>query len=411
MSDYYDQRECRSQDERREVLTAEIIAQLKHAKANTSVYAERFKEFDLEQINSLEALQKLPVTRKSELIALQKQTPPFGGFTAIDQYSLDHIFISPGPIYEPQTSRPNYWRFARALHAAGFRSGDIIHNSFSYHMTPAGMMFNNGGHAIGATVIPGGVGQTEQQLDAINRLKPTGYAGTPSFLKILFEKAAELNVEISSIKKALVSGEAFPPVIRQGLKERGVEAVQCFATADLGMIAYESNADSGLIIDEDIFIEIVRPGTGETVPTGEVGEIVVTTLNPDYPLIRFATGDMSAFMEGESACGRTNLRIKGWMGRADQTAKVKGMFIHPEQIADIVKKHNAVSKARLVIEWINQADHMTLHCESTDQTEEFTNKIGQSIRDLCKVGGDVNIVDPGSLANDGIVIEDSRKYD
>ena len=342
---HFDGRETRPAVERQETLITEIRAQIQHAKQNTEAYASLLADIDPLSISSFDDLVSLPVTRKSSLLELQMQNPPFGGFTAIPEGQLEYIFSSPGPIYEPQTRRADYWRFGRALFAAGIRAGDVVHNSFSYHMTPAGAMFDSGCRAIGATVVPGGVGQTEQQLESIVALKPTGYSGTPSFLKILIEKAAESGSDISSIRNALVSGEAFPPPLRTLFTEHGINAVQCYATADLGLIAYESSADSGLILDEDILVEIVTPGTGDPVADGEVGEVVVTTLNPDYPLIRFATGDMSAILEGESPCGRTNRRIKGWMGRADQTAKVRGMFIHPEQIARIVARFDEVGKS------------------------------------------------------------------
>lgn len=411
MTEYYDQRETRSPELRTEALTKAVAAQLVHAKTNAPAYARLFKDNSFAQFNSLDQLESLPVTTKASLLRLQKEAPPFGGFTAFAEGALDYVFVSPGAIFEPQTNRPDYWRFGRSLFAAGIRRGDLVHNTFSYHLTPAGAMFNCGCHAIGATVIPGGVGQTEQQVETIAVLKPSGYSGTPSFLKILLEKAAQLGADISCIKHALVSGEAFPAAIRQHLKAHGINALQAYATADLGMIAYESSAESGLILDEDVYVEIVRPATGDRVPDGEVGEVVVTTLNPDYPLIRFATGDLSAMMPGTSHCGRTNKRIKGWMGRADQTAKVRGMFIRPEQIAQVIKKHPEVSKARLVVDWINQADVMTLHCETATHDANLTDALGNSIRALCKVRGEVKLIAPGSLPNDGIVIADIRKYD
>lgn len=411
MTEYYDERETRSQQQRTEALTAEVFAQLRHAKSNAPAYTNLFANIAIEDFSSLDDLAHLPITRKSELIALQTESPPFGGYAAFPEGELKTIFSSPGPIHEPQTHRADYWRFARFLFATGVRKGDLLINTFSYHMTPAGAMFESACHAVGAAVVPGGVGQTEQQLDAIAALKPVGYSGTPSFLKILLEKAQALGKDISSIKKAMVSGEAFPSAIRTQLAEHGIHALQCYGTADLGLIAYESSAESALIVDEDIYIEIVRPGTGDRVPDGEVGEVVVTTLNPDYPLIRFATGDMSAVLDGVSTCGRTNKRIKGWMGRADQTAKVKGMFIHPEQIQKIVTKHPEISRARLVVEWIDQKDAMTLVCESAQTDKDLINQIAQSVRDYCKVGGSVELVNNGSLPNDGIVIEDIRKYD
>jgi len=403
---YYDERETRSADQRHNELTQGILAQLSHAQAHAPAYAN----LEIDQITSLDDLEKLPVTRKSALIELQQQNPPFGGFAAITDAPLQQVFVSPGPIFEPQTGRKDYWRFARSLYAAGIRPGDLVHNTFSYHMTPAGSMFNTACQALGAISIAGGVGQSDQQVEAIDRLQPSGFCGTPSFLKILLDKAEQMNTDIKCIKNALVSGEAFPPAIRESFKARGISALQCYGTADLGLIAYESAADSGFILDEDVFVEIVTPGTGDCVPSGEVGELVVTTLNPDYPLIRFATGDLSAFAEGTSHCGRTNTRIKGWMGRADQTAKVRGMFIHPEQIAQIVTNHPEVSKARLVIDWVDQSDTMVLRCETDVMDASLSQGIADSIRNLCKVRGEVELVPKGSLPSDGIVIEDIRNY-
>ena len=410
-TEYYDARETRSEDQRTQELTAGVLSQLVHAKSNAPAYSNLLADISVDAFQSLDELVNLPVTRKSALLELQAESPPFGGFAAHTENELKYIFSSPGPIYEPQTNRLDYWRFARFVHAAGVRKGDLVVNTFSYHMTPAGAMFDSACQALGASVFPGGVGQTEQQLDAITALKPSGYSGTPSFLKILLDKGEEIGKDISSINIAMVSGEAFPPTIRNQFADRGIQALQCYGTADLGLIAYESQDDSGLIIDEDIFIEIVRPGTGDRVPDGEVGEVVVTTLNPDYPLIRFATGDMSAILEGQSPCGRTNKRIKGWMGRADQTAKVKGMFIHPEQIQKIVDKHPEIHRARLVVEWIDQKDRMTLRCESSHSDDALAQLVSQSVRDFCKVGGAVELVETGSLPNDGIVIEDIRRYD
>ncbi len=411
MADFYDQRECRTPPQREQELCKQVLAQLIHAKNNTPAYADILRDIDLDALKTLDDIESLPITRKSALLSLQQENPPFGGFVSVPVSELDYVFVSPGPIFEPQSRRPDYWRFARSLYAAGVRVGDLIHNTFSYHLTPAGAMCSSGCQALGATAIPGGVGQTEQQLEAIARLRPNGYCGTPSFLKILLEKADDTGADISCINKALVSGEAFPNSIRQDLTERGIHALQCYATADLGLIAYESSADSALIVDEDIYLEIVRPGTGERVADGEVGEVVVTTLNPDYPLIRFATGDMSAILSGASSCGRTNRRIKGWMGRADQTAKVRGMFIHPEQVDRIVKKHAEIYRARLVVDWVDQSDKMTLLCESESIDKNLCGSIEESIRDQCKVRGEVRLVEKDSLPNDGIVIEDIRKYD
>ena len=411
MSEYYDALETRTNDERDTAHMANLQSQLAHAKANAPAYAESLAAYDVSQFVSTDSLSAYPVTRKSELISRQAAQRPFGGLTAFGQGQPKYIFSSPGPIYEPQTAREDYWRFSRALFAAGFRKEDLVHNCFSYHLTPAGSMADSGCHALGCTVIPAGVGQTELQVQTINDLKPTAYIGTPSFLRIILEKADELGVDVSSINKAMVSGEAFPPSTRAFFLERGIQAAQCYATADLGLIAYESTADSGLILDEGVHVEIVRPGTGDPVQEGEVGEVVVTTFNPDYPLIRFATGDLSAIMSGESPCGRTNQRIKGWMGRADQTAKVRGMFIHPEQVDQVAKRHPEIKKARLVIEWIDESDQMTLQCEASEDSEAFKLKVANSVRELCKIRGDVTLMPPGTLANDGLVISDQRKYD
>lgn len=411
MSEYYDALETRTNDERDASHLTSLQSQLAHAKANAPAYAESLAAYDVSEFVSTDHLSAYPVTRKSELITRQAAMRPFGGLSAFGEGQLKYIFSSPGPIYEPQTLREDYWRFSRALYAAGFRREDLVHNCFSYHLTPAGSMTDSGCHALGCTVIPAGVGQTELQVQTINDLKPTAYIGTPSFLRIILEKADELGVDVSSINKAMVSGEAFPPSTRAFFLERGIKAAQCYATADLGLIAYESTADSGLILDEGVHVEIVRPGTGDPVEEGEVGEVVVTTFNPDYPLIRFATGDLSAIMAGDSPCGRTNQRIKGWMGRADQTAKVRGMFIHPEQVDQVVKRHPEIQKARLVIEWINESDQMTLQCEASEDSEAFQLKVANSIRELCKIRGDVALMPPGALANDGLVIADQRKYD
>lgn len=411
MSEFYDALETRSQDERGSDHLAALKQQLQHAKANAPAYAETLATFDVSAVNEFADLQAYPITRKSELISKQAGMRPFGGLTAIDDGQLRYIFSSPGPIYEPQTRRDDYWRFARALFAAGFRKGDVVHNTFSYHLTPAGSMMDSGCHALGCVVIAAGVGQTELQIQTIADLKPNAYVGTPSFLRILLEKADELGTDVSSIKKALVSGEAFPPSTRAFFEARGIKASQCYATADLGLIAYESTADSGLILDEGVHVEIVRPGTGEVVADGEVGEIVVTTFNPDYPLLRFATGDLSAVLVGDSPCGRTNRRIKGWMGRADQTAKVRGMFIHPEQVDQVAKRHPEIKRAKLVIEWIDESDQMTLQCEVVSGSAELEQAIASSVRELCKIRGAVKLVELGSLANDGLVIADERKYD
>ena len=412
MSEFYDALETRARNQREQEQLIALQNQLQHAKTNTPAYAESLASFDVAELKSLADLSRVPITRKSELISRQAAMRPFGGLTAIPDGELKYIFSSPGPIYEPQSMGADYWRFARTLFAAGFRKQDLVHNCFSYHLTPAGSMAESGAHALGCTVIPAGVGQTDLQVQTIHDLKATAYIGTPSFLKIILEKAEASNVDVSSINKALVSGEAFPASTRAFLLERGIKAMQCYGTADLGLIAYESGDDSGLIIDEGVFLEIVRPGTGDVVPDGEVGEIVVTTFNSTYPLIRFATGDLSAIMQGQSPCGRTNRRIKGWMGRADQTAKVRGMFIHPEQVDQVVKRHPEIQKARLLIKWLDESDQMTLHCEvSGTASDELKQAISVSLRDLCKIRGEVVLAEIGSLANDGVVISDERIYE
>ncbi|WP_395826240.1 phenylacetate--CoA ligase family protein [Elstera sp.] len=351
------------------------------------------------------ALATLPLIRKSDLIAAQAANLPFAGLVTRPPGQLKRVFASPGPIYDPEGERADWWRFARALYAAGFRAGEIVHNCFAYHFTPAGSMIETGAHALGCAVFPGGVGNTEQQVRAIADLQPAGYGGTPSFLKIILEKAAELGTPLPSLKRALVSGEALPPSLRAWFAERGVSVLQCYATADLGLIAYESAADAGMILDEQVIVEIVRPGTGDPVALGEVGEVVVTSFNPDYPLIRFATGDLSAFLPGQSACGRTGLRLKGWLGRADQTAKIKGMFVHPAQVAEVLKRHG-LTKGRLVIEKDGDFDLAILSVESADAA--VSGAVTESFQALCKLRATVLIVAPGSLPNDGKVIDDKR---
>lgn len=414
MTQHYDDLETRDPVERQAALIKAVAEQVAHAKANAPAYADILAAINPEDIKSVAAIATLPVTRKSVLSDMQKAAPPLGGLAVTSGNSLTHLFSSPGPIYEPGSIRkPDFWRMARALHCAGFRSGDLIHNTFSYHFTPAGMMMESAAHAMNCTVIPAGVGQTELQLQTISDLKPSGYTGTPSFLKILLDKADESGADVSSLKHGLVSGEAYPPAFRAAFAERGINVLQCYATADLGLIAYETEAVEGLVVDEGIYLEIVRPGTGDPVVEGEVGEVVVTSLNPDYPLIRFATGDLSAVLAGPSPCGRTNTRIKGWMGRADQTAKVRGMFIRPVQVNRVVKRHTEVMKARMVVDWRNEADQLNLQCEVAQEqvSDALQQEIAGSIRDFCKVRGEVEFVAPGSLPNDGVVISDIRQYE
>ena len=419
MSEFYDALETRAPEAREAAQLAALPAQVAHAQARTPAFAALLAGVDAASVTTREALATLPVTRKSELLERQKAlraTDVFGGFSAIGwrgQPASDgtrRVFQSPGPIYEPEGAGRDYWRMARAIFAAGFRSGDLIHNSFSYHLTPAGSMMETGAHALGCAVFAGGVGNTELQLQAVTELRPQGYIGTPSFLKILVEKAAEGGTDIGSLTKALVSGEAFPPSLRDWLAERGVQGYQCYATADLGLVAYETAGREGLVLDEGVIVEIVRPGTGDPVPDGEVGEIVVTSLNPDYPLIRFGTGDLSAILPGPCPTGRTARRIKGWMGRADQTTKVRGMFVHPSQVAEVVRRHPEIVRARLVVDGEMANDRMGLQIEVDGTPEGFAARVADTVRDVTKLRAEVTLATPGSLPNDGKVIEDRRSY-
>ena len=413
MSIHFDALETRDPAQREAALLAALPKQVAHAKANAPAFAKSLQSVDAASVNSRAALAKLPVIRKHELLEQQQKqrsTDIFGGFSAIAYgKAMPRIFASPGTIYEPEGARGDYWRMARAMFAAGFRENQLIHNCFSYHFTPAGSMMETGAHALGCTVFAGGIGQTEQQVQAMAELKPAGYIGTPSFLKIIVEKAAEMGVALPSVRKALVSGEAFPPSLRDWLAERGIAGYQCYATADLGLIAYETSAREGLVLDEGVIVEIVRPGTGDPVPEGEVGELVVTTLNPDYPLIRFGTGDLSAVLPGTCPTGRTNHRIKGWMGRADQTTKVRGMFVHPGQVAEITKRFPEIKRARLVVSGEMANDQLMLKVE-TLEVLGLVEKISEAVRDVTKLRADIALVEVGSLPNDGKVIEDARSY-
>ena len=416
MSQHYDALETRNPAQREAALMAALPLQIAHAQKYAPAFAQSLQGVNASSVTSREALAKLPVIRKYELLAqqqAQRGSNVFGGFAAIGfGKNMPRVFASPGTIYEPEGAHADYWRMARAIYAAGFRAGELAHNCFSYHFTPAGSMMETGAHAIGCTVFAGGTGQTEQQVSAMSELKPAGYIGTPSFLKIIVEKAAEMGVSLPSVSKALVSGEAFPPSLRDWLAERGISGYQCYATADLGLIAYETQAREGLVLDEGVIVEIVRPGTGDPVPEGEVGELVVTTLNPDYPLIRFGTGDLSAVLPGQCPTGRTNVRIKGWMGRADQTTKVRGMFVHPGQVAEVVKRFPEIRRARLVVTGEMANDHMCLKVEAAKGADaaEWVQKIGEAVRDITKLRADVAIVSIDSLPNDGKVIEDARTY-
>jgi len=409
---HYDALETRDPEAREQALMAALPQQVAHAKRHAPYFAALLEDIEPHAVTSRTALAALPVTRKSRLIQLQKAVPPFGGLATTAPGALARLFMSPGPIYDPEGRRPDYWRMARALFAAGFRPGDIVHNCFSYHLTPAGAMMETGAHALGCAVIPGGTGQTEQQVAAIAALKPAGYVGTPSFLRVILDKGRELGADLSSLKRALVSAEAFPPALRNEIAGHGLAAVECYGTADLGLIAYETEAHEGLVVDEGIILELVRPGSGDLVAEGEVGEVVVTTLSADYPLIRFATGDLSAILPGESPCGRTNTRIVGWKGRADQTTKVKGMFVHPEQIAEALKRHPEIARARLVVSHDGHSDVMTLKAETLDSANPaLAARLAGSLAAATKLNGAVELVPPGSLPKDGKVIEDVRKYD
>ena len=414
MTEYFDALESRPPAQREAALMAALPTQVGHAQNAAPAFAALLAGIDAAAVTSRAALARLPVIRKQDLARLQKAGLPgdaFGGFsTLLRGPKMPRMFASPGPIYEPEGAVKDYWRAGRAMYAAGFRAGDLAHNAFSYHMTPGAFIMESGLHAVGCTVFPAGVGQTEQQLQAIAELRPDGYAGTPSFLRILVEKAIETGSDISSIRKGLVGGEAFPPSLRDWFAEHGMAIYQCYATADLGLIAYETTAREGMVLDEHVIVEIVRPGTGDPVPEGEVGELVVTTLNPDYPLIRFGTGDLSAVLAGPCPTGRTNTRIKGWMGRADQTTKIRGMFVHPGQVADITRRFPEVLKARLVVSGEMANDSMTLQIEASALPHDLESRISDAIRDITKLRGDVELKAPGSLPNDGKVIEDARSY-
>lgn len=419
MSQHFDALETRAPEVREATLMAALPAQVANAQKNSAALAEILQGIDPALVTNRAALAQLPVTRKYQLLERQqalRAQDPFGGFATIGwkgmvrSAGVRRVYQSPGPIYEPEGHAPDYWRAARAMAAAGFEAGDLVHNCFSYHLTPGAWIMESGAHALGCAVIPGGVGNTEQQLAAVADLRPVAYSGTPSFLKILIEKAAEAGQKLS-ITKALVSGEACPPSLRDWFIQHGVAAYQCYATADVGLIAYETAAREGLVIDEGVIVEIVRPGTRDPVPDGEVGEVVVTVLNPDYPLIRFGTGDLSAILPGTCPTGRTGLRIKGWMGRADQTTKIRGMFVHPGQVAEIVKRFPEVSKARLVVSGEMANDKMALHVETGLLADEgLKTRVADAVRDVTKLRGEVHLVAQGSLANDGKVIEDARSY-
>lgn len=411
-SGHYDTLETRDPVTRERDQFVQLRRQLAHAIAESPALAERLAGIDPEAIDSRAALARLPVLRKGDLAALQKARPPFGGLDARTAGGVRRIFASPGPIYEPEGPGPDHWRFARPLFAAGFRPGELVHNCFAYHFTPAGSMLETGAHALGCAVFPGGTGQTEQQVAVIASLRPAGYVGTPSFLRIILERADELGVALPSLTKALVSAEPFPPSLRDALAVRGIDGYQAYATADVGVIAYETAAREGLVVDEGVLVEIVRPGTGDPVAPGEVGEVVVTPLaNAVYPLIRFGTGDLSAELPGPSPCGRTNLRIRGWLGRADQATKVKGMFVHPGQVAAIVGRHPEVRRARLVVDNPGGGDRMILHVEASGMAPALAEAIVESIREVTKLRGEVTFRTGDELPNDGKLIDDLRKLE
>ena len=407
VTDHYDARETRDPAEREAELFSRLPEVLRGAMAAPG-YAQHLGGIDPAQITSRAALAGLPVLRKADLPALHRAAPPFGGFVASPAGAFGRLYTSPGPIFEPEAAHADPWRGARALFAAGLRTCDVVLNTFSYHLTPGGFIFDTAARALGCAVIPAGPGNTEAQFELIEAYAPVGYCGTPDFLKILLDAATAAGRDVSSIKRAVVSGAAFPKSLQEEIKSRGIDAYQAFGTADLGLIAFETQAREGLVVNEDLILEIVRPGTGEPVADGDVGEIVVTTLDPDHTWIRLAIGDLTAALPGRSPCGRSNLRIKGWMGRADQTTKVKGMFVRPEQIAEIAMRHPELGRLRLVVTRDHEQDVMTLKCECSAPSEPLQTAIAATLRTVTKLGGGVELVAPGSLPNDGKVIADRR---
>ncbi len=412
MSDkMFDAREQVTPDQREAELFAKLPEFLAYAASAAAGWAEHLTGYELASVTDRSALARLPVLRKADLMQKQKELPPFGGFLAGGLEGVERVFMSPGPIWEPQAAGDDPWNGARALYAAGFRKGDVVFNAFSYHLTPGGFILDHGARALGCTVFPAGVGNTDLQVEAIETLRPTGFIGTPDYLKVLLDRANEQGRDASSIKRALVSGGALFPSLRAEYEARGISILQCYATADLGVIAYESDAREGMIVNEDYIVEIVRPGTGDPLADGEVGELTVTGFNRIYPLIRFGTGDLSSVLAGPSPCGRTNMRIAGWMGRADQRTKIKGMFVDPAQVAEIVDRHEEVQKARLSVGRDGESDAMLLTVETTaDDDGNVAERIAQTLRDVTKLKGAVSLVTPGSLPNDGKVISDEREY-
>ncbi|MCT4654625.1 MAG: phenylacetate--CoA ligase family protein [Cohaesibacter sp.] len=410
MSDFFDERDNQDPAAREEALFARVPALLEKVKAQAPGWADYLKDVDPSKITDRASLASVPVLRKAHLQACQKAKPPFGGFVMGEPSDWSRVFMSPGPIWEPQGLAADPWRGVRALHAAGFRKNDIVHNAFAYHMTPGGFILDESARALGCAVFPAGVGNTEAQVEAMAMLQPAAYIGTPDYLKVILDKADEMGVKLESVTKAMVSGGALFPSLRDEYKARGVETYQCYATADLGIIAYESPSLEGMLVNEDLIVEIVRPGTDEPVADGEVGELVVTCFSDVYPLIRFGTGDLSAVLPGQSPCGRTAKRIKGWMGRADQRCKIKGMFVDPAQMNVLLKRFDSVDRLRLVVSRADEQDVMTLQVATSDQTEGFQKEMAEALKDVTKLKGVVNLVASGSLPNDGQVIVDERDY-
>jgi len=407
---HYDQLEVRDPAQRELAQFNLLSGLISHAMSGAPGWQQHLAGVEAAAVTSRAALAALPVLRKGDLKELQAKNPPFAGLAMSAPGTLSRVYMSPGPIFEPEGLGEDWWRSARALFAAGFRKGDVVHNTFAYHLTPGGWIMDAGARALGCTVIAAGPGNTEQQLEVIQHLKPVAYIGVPDYLKILLDKAKEAGKDASSVTKAFVSGGALFPSLRQEYKQRGIETYQAYATAELGIVAYESTALEGMIVDEGVIVEIVRPGTGDPVPAGEVGEVVVTSFNRDYPMIRLATGDLSAVLPGVSPCGRTNTRIKGWMGRADQTTKVKGMFVHPEHVAELAKRHGGLGRLRLVVGRAGEQDVMTLKAEAAGADAGLKTKLAETLQALTKLKGEVEIVAPGSLPNDGKVIADERTY-
>ena len=415
MTGHFDDLETRSIDTRERDLFQRLPGFLAKATASAPGLARWLGGVDLAPVADRAALAKLPVLHKSDLMEAQAKEPPFGGFADAALLGGARVFLSPGPIWEPQAPGADPWQAARAFFAAGIRAGDIVHNAFSHHMTPGGFILDEGARTLGCTVFPAGTGNTDMQVEAAASLRPSVYCGTPDFLKVMLDRATEMGKDLSCFKRALVSGGALFPSLRGEYSARGINVFQCYATAEFGVIAYESAASDGtpnpgMLVNENLIVEIVRPGTGDPVPDGEVGEVVVTGFNPAYPLVRFGTGDLSATMPGASPCGRGNTRIVGWRGRADQRTKVKGMFVDPKQVAEIVTRHPDIAKARLVVSRDGERDVMALHVEPSGAKSPDADAIAATLREVTKLSGKVVPVEAGSLPNDGMVIADQRDY-